>query len=918
VSRSFDLQRSVGNRAVASILGGGSVQRVKAGWDDADTSGKAWNKKDRDVDGTRIRRVPVQGITLGNQKDNADYGDEALMTDESAKGRAIVLYSTALDKDKPVDVLLHFHGWDFRKKTDPHAGWRQNKSDGTVRDIDQDQIEQQMEAVGTTQTIGVLPQGIGKSRFGDMPWNDYIREVLGIVATMGFAQIPKVPDDFRLILSGHSGGGGQVTKALDVDTKHHTFPHEPSNLVEVVLFEALHGEASEVASWAEAHMKLVRDAPAADRAAVLAACPRLRAYYSANGDYVKQYELLDQRLQAWLDANERRLGPALHQALADRFQVHKLEGANHETVVRGLGDKPSEGAMADALRAVDHPEAAGLLEKGTPSWVKPKWKDPAPAGKATPGSTPKTTPTTTPAGAGHEARPSGTRHRRAGHGTSTVRDIPTGAIRGDRLGRAADEIGGTEFRRLVYEKQLRLSVDRGKEFFPGLDPKTEIGHVDGFEIRKDVAQDAQALMDAARAALAAAKAKDNPVDEVARGCKSIGIQSAYRSLEHDFSAWQDAYKDAFTATAHKRDRAAGGPLSDAASGVVAHYMLNSKAIPGFSNHTRGLAIDFKTTQDGHKLGPQHAQDDLWTDAWFRKWLEANSGTYHFRIFDQELWHFDHDGAPAAGSPDTAHPDHATSSGGSAGSGGSDSSDDSTAKKAEPVKKVEPVTKTEPATTTSATTSKRKKKRKKARKASSAAPPPTTTADADATHDKKRRAPLAADAPVTLTWGEHARRDVVADSSLEIIRDIMRTAGLDHATITSTARTAEDQARAMYQNLVGKAKNQGVTATRHLYHRSKSAQLVIDTFVELRTQGLSAKDIQAGMKAKLEEVGPSTVSNHCADPKKLNVIDIGPASLGDTDDQDAFEAAANAEVGKHLKRFINRHRDPGEHLEIPPH
>jgi hypothetical protein len=72
-----------------------------------------------------------------------------------------------------------------------------------------------------------------------------------------------------------------------------------------------------------------------------------------------------------------------------------------------------------------------------------------------------------------------------------------------------------------------------------------------------------------------------------------------------------------------------------------------------------------------------------------------------------------------------------------------------------------------------------------------------------------------------------------------------------------------------------------------------------------------------MRDKIVAIGPSKVSRHCGDPAKLNVFDVGPASLGNDDSQKAFVEAAQAEVGKRVSNFIPYPKDPGHHFEIPP-
>jgi hypothetical protein len=118
---------------------------------------------------------------------------------------------------------------------------------------------------------------------------------------------------------------------------------------------------------------------------------------------------------------------------------------------------------------------------------------------------------------------------------------------------------------------------------------------------------------------------------------------------------------------------------------------------------------------------------------------------------------------------------------------------------------------------------------------------------------------------------------------------------------------------MYDNIV----SHGVASQKNLY--GSAGDQVIDTYVELKAQGLGAKDIRAGMQAKIEEIGPEKVSNHAADPKVLNVFDVGPNSLGGDDAVQSLTAAAQeAERDKRIKHYIPHPPDPGCHFEIVPH
>lgn len=204
-------------------------------------------------------------------------------------------------------------------------------------------------------------------------------------------------------------------------------------------------------------------------------------------------------------------------------------------------------------------------------------------------------------------------------------------------------------------------------------------------------------------------------------------------------------------------------------------------------------------------------------------------------------------------------------------------------------------------------------KKKAKKAAPAAPKSSTAAPQGGAAQAGAAAllPSRPATDVTITWGPNAKQDAVADPSVAILKDVVRAAGLTKATITSTARSAADQARAMYQNLT----THGVAKQKALY--GATGDKVIDTFVALRDAGTSGQEIKDGMRDKILELGPSRVSRHCGDPKVLNVFDVGPNSLGDDDAKEAFNAAARAEVGARVSKYIPYPKDPGDHFEIKP-
>jgi hypothetical protein len=367
-SHIFTLQQHMGNAAVARLLQRTIQRDPDKGWGDATPGG--WNEDKRTVED--IDRYPIAdlgdfGVDLAGQSDEEKQTGMKHHTGESASHRCIALVPQALNPSEPTDVLLHFHGFTNRS-SDPYAGWRQ-RDDGTVRDVDQDRIEAQMKASGATQTVAILPQGISHSQFGKVPTDPYIRAVLGRLSDRGV----KLNKDYRVILSAHSGGGNTVIANLNKQAGgkgHHA--------AEVVLFEAIWEGAQQraVSAWAKKQLDAAYDAIThassdAEKQDALAACPILRAYYSgATPVYVRSYTALDGDLQGWFGSHADKLGKYAD-ALRGHFQVRKVGGTNHESLIHGLGG-PEAGPLADALRAENNPEAKSLLDDGSSATPKKK------------------------------------------------------------------------------------------------------------------------------------------------------------------------------------------------------------------------------------------------------------------------------------------------------------------------------------------------------------------------------------------------------------------------------------------------------------------------------------------------------------------------------------------------------------------
>lgn len=140
------------------------------------------------------------------------------------------------------------------------------------------------------------------------------------------------------------------------------------------------------------------------------------------------------------------------------------------------------------------------------------------------------------------------------------------------------------------------------------------------------------------------------------------------------------------------------------------------------------------------------------------------------------------------------------------------------------------------------------------------------------------------ADVRISFGANAVATAVSTDMTDIVKDGLRAAGASVGNITSTARTPEDQARAMFNNLTNAARTvaQNVASQRALY--GAGGDTVIDTFVA-ETAGMdratilaNRATIQAAMVTTMNDIGPETVSRHVGDPAERSVIDLGYSSF----------------------------------------
>lgn len=160
----------------------------------------------------------------------------------------------------------------------------------------------------------------------------------------------------------------------------------------------------------------------------------------------------------------------------------------------------------------------------------------------------------------------------------------------------------------------------------------------------------------------------------------------------------------------------------------------------------------------------------------------------------------------------------------------------------------------------------------------------------------------------ITFAKKEDEAKVSKKSREVITDILTSAKIASAKITSVQRTPAEQARAMYGNCLA------TSVQKQLDLYGPYGDAVIRVFQRLSTK--PSEQVIAAMTIEIISLGPGNVSHHCADPASLNVIDISAANMSDSQ-QIALEIVIRNER-RIIRHFSPRTvpSDPAFHIEIP--
>jgi LAS superfamily LD-carboxypeptidase LdcB len=198
---------------------------------------------------------------------------------------------------------------------------------------------------------------------------------------------------------------------------------------------------------------------------------------------------------------------------------------------------------------------------------------------------------------------------------------------------AAKSISKEEFKKKVFDKQL-AAAKKVRNYVESLADKDLVAVEGNHKMHRTAAPKCQDLLAAARAAL---KKAQDAKDKAALKVKKIGIVSAYRTAQQDQSGWDKVF-ETWYAKKKKEREATGDGHGDKAVAIMVKIMQGQKAVPGFSNHQHGLAVDFGTRE-----GTDGPLAYVRSTSWFYLWLDEHAGEYDFQQLPSERWHFDYTG-----------------------------------------------------------------------------------------------------------------------------------------------------------------------------------------------------------------------------------------------------------------------------------
>lgn len=170
--------------------------------------------------------------------------------------------------------------------------------------------------------------------------------------------------------------------------------------------------------------------------------------------------------------------------------------------------------------------------------------------------------------------------------------------------------------------------------------------------------------------------------------------------------------------------------------------------------------------------------------------------------------------------------------------------------------------------------------------------------------------------ILIDFGPEADASVVSNYSLSVVHDAMVASGVKRLTISSSARTPQKQAGAMFDKIHSR---DDLERERSQY--GPAGQAALDAFETGKKAGQTDAAIQSNMAnaiTKAKAAGKDGLK-HVSDPSTTNVIDISQRSIPKTE-RSAFVSALQIDSRIDQKRFFKPPKDKDVyHIEIPqPH
>ena len=162
--------------------------------------------------------------------------------------------------------------------------------------------------------------------------------------------------------------------------------------------------------------------------------------------------------------------------------------------------------------------------------------------------------------------------------------------------------------------------------------------------------------------------------------------------------------------------------------------------------------------------------------------------------------------------------------------------------------------------------------------------------------------------VDLSYGKNVKKDNIQDSSLQVVNDISKSAGVESLKITSAGRDVGDQARIMFNNL----------EDGNVIRYRQPGQNVTKVYFESKKANMSSDEIKQAMISEINKYGPGEVSRHMADPSKFTVLDIAPSSIDATKRKAFMGAIKEAQSKGLITQFLHpgNSSDRAYHIVIP--